>query len=437
MKLELLQKQKMIMTPHLNQAITMLQYNTVEMEQFIQEESLENPMIELEEPKQEVSFSEDIPMSAYRARPASHMETDQMDTLSREEKSLADYLIEQTCLLHLQEKERVILNYLILSLDDNGYLTISAADTARSLQVSKLDVENGISLLQQLEPAGVGARNLQECLLLQLRVHHTDKPAAERVIAEYLDWLAQHKWKEIASRLAIPLEQVKSIAKLIQSLDPKPGAALSPPSTKYLVPDIVLENVEGNYTISLNDRFMSTIQMNKQYSGYLGQNNDASAYLSKHYQRYVWLLKSIEQRRTTIINVTKVIIAKQMDFLESGDMGMLQPMTMKEVAEEVDVHESTVSRATKNKVIQTPKGTYELRLFFTSKLGANEEGASSARVKTLLKQFITNENKKRPLSDQKISDHFKQLEGVKVSRRTIAKYREELRILPSSKRKEI
>ncbi|WP_163527078.1 RNA polymerase factor sigma-54 [Halobacillus ihumii] len=437
MKLELLQKQKMIMTPHLNQAITMLQYNTVEMEQFIQEESLENPMIELEEPKREVSFSEDIPMSAYRAKPASHMEADQLDTLSREEKTLTDHLNEQTCFLHLQEKERMIINYLILSLDDNGYLTVSPAETARLLRVSKMDVDRGISMLQQLEPAGVGARNLQECLLLQLRAHRPDNQAAERVIAEYLDSLAQHKWNEIASRLAISLEQVKSIAQLIQSLDPKPGAALSPASTKYLVPDIILENEEGNYKISLNDRFLPTIQMNKQYSGYLGQNNDASAYLSKHYQRYVWLLKSIEQRRTTIINVTKVIIAKQMEFLGSGDIGMLQPMTMKDVAEEVDVHESTVSRATKNKVIQTPRGTYELRLFFTSKLGGNEDGTSSAKVKTLLKQLISSENKKRPLSDQKISYHFKQQEGVKVSRRTIAKYREELRILPSSKRKEI
>ncbi|MFD2922357.1 RNA polymerase factor sigma-54 [Halobacillus naozhouensis] len=437
MKLELLQKQKMVMTPHLNQAITMLQYNTVEMEQFIQEESLENPMIELEEPKQDVSFSEDIPMSTYQAKPSSYMEEDQLDTLSGEEKCLTDHLNDQVCLLNLQEKERVILNYLILSLDENGYLTICSDEAARLLRVSEADVENGISLLQQLEPAGVGARSLQECLLLQLGAYHPHDQAAEQVISEHLNELAQHNWKQLASLLAISLEQVKSIAQLIQSLDPKPGAAISPPSTKYLVPDIILEKVAGTYTISLNDRFIPGIRLNKQYSNYLGQNNDASAYLSKHYQRYMWLLKSIEQRRTTIVNVTKVIIEKQMDFLETGNMGALQPMTMKDVAEEIDVHESTVSRATKNKVIQTPKGTYELRLFFTSKLGENEDGTSSAKVKTLLKQLITSENKKRPLSDQKISDHFKNEEDVKVSRRTIAKYREELRILPSSRRKEI
>ncbi|UOQ94610.1 RNA polymerase factor sigma-54 [Halobacillus shinanisalinarum] len=435
MKLELLQKQKMVMTPDLNQAITMLQYSTVEMEQFIQEQAMENPLIELEENNHEISFKEDVPISKSQSNFSSHhSEVNPLDYLKSEEKGMWEHLLQQAQFLDIEETERTILRYLILNLDENGYLPLSTLEISQLLNVPEQEAISAIDLLQQLEPAGVGARGLKECLLLQLRTYHPNERMTEQVITDYLELVANNKWKEIASCFKISLEEVKSIVTLIQSLDPKPCADIYHVPVRYQVPDIIIEKVKDKYTISLNDKFTPTINMNKQYTSYLGQNNETSHYLKKHYQKYLWLVNSIEQRRATILKITEVMVDKQIDFLNNGTAS-LKPLTLKDVAEEIDVHESTVSRATKNKVIQTPKGTFELRMFFSSKLGKDEIGTSTAKVKALLKQLVKNENKRKPLSDQKISAYFSDQEGVKVSRRTISKYREELNILSSSKRK--
>ncbi|UOR11484.1 RNA polymerase factor sigma-54 [Halobacillus amylolyticus] len=435
MKLELSQKQKMVMTPDLNQAITMLQYSTVEMEQFIQEQAMENPLIELEENNHDISFREDYPVSKSHSKSLNtHSEVNPLDYLKSEDKGMWEHLLEQAQFLDIEERERTILRYLILNLDENGYLPLSTSDISQLLNVTEQKSLYAIDLLQQLEPAGVGARGLKECLLLQLRAYHPNDRMTEQVITDYLELVANNKWKEISSSLEIPFEEVKSIVTLIQSLDPKPCADIYRTPIRYQVPDIIIEKVREKYTISLNDKFIPTVNMNKQYTTYLGQNNEASNYLNKHYQKYLWLVKSIEQRRLTILKITEVMIDKQIDFLTNG-VASLKPLTLKNVAEEIDVHESTVSRATKNKVIQTPMGTFELRMFFSSKLGKDETGTSAAKVKALLQQLVKNENKRKPLSDQKISAYFRDQEEVNVSRRTIAKYREELNILSSSKRK--
>ncbi|MFC7062135.1 RNA polymerase factor sigma-54 [Halobacillus seohaensis] len=437
MKLELLQKQKMVMTPELSQAITMLQFNMVEMEQFIQEHALENPLIELEENKHNITIQQDYVSSNHRSKPTSnHSETDQLDYVKNEEKGLSEHLLEQSQFLNIDETERAILRYLILNLDEKGYLSISTEETIRLLNVTEERVLSGINLLQQLEPAGIGARSLKECLLLQLRTYYPHNKLAEQLVSDSLELIADHQWKKISTSLNISLDEVNSLVNIIQSLDPKPCRNFSHAIIKYLMPDIFIDKSKGTYTISLNDRFTPTIRMNKQYSPYLKQNNETSNYLKKNYEKYLWLVKSIEQRRSTILKITEVIIDKQIDFFDKG-IAFLHPLTLKEVASEIDVHESTVSRATKNKIIQTPRGTLELRMFFSSKLGSDQTNVSSAKVKTLLKQLVFSEDKKAPLSDQKISNYFSDHEGINVSRRTISKYRESLNILSSSKRKRL
>lgn len=442
MQLGLFQKQtmKLVMTTELRQAIALLQYSTIELSEFIQDEALENPLIELEEKTPDVHIEERYELAYRHSKSGDANErVDPLDFITSENYDPREELLEQVRFAPVSEQERTILNYLVLNLDDNGYLPLTNTEAAHMLNIDEENIQYYIDLLQQLEPVGVGARDLRECLTLQALAFFPDEPIIAQVITDYLGLLADKKWQEISRVLDISLAEIKEIFSRIQILDPKPCAKIDHTGQAgYLYPDILIDkNEHAEYTIALNDNYVPNIQVNQQYMNLINNKNDTSKYISQNYKRYMWLINSIEQRRSTILKIARVIADKQRDFLENG-FASLQAMTLQDVADEIDMHESTVSRATNNKVIRTPAGSFEMSRLFSSKLGKSDgDNTSSTKVKILLKQYIEEEDKHKPFSDQKIADYFQKENGIAISRRTVAKYREELNILSSSKRKEI
>ncbi|WP_106497794.1 RNA polymerase factor sigma-54 [Lentibacillus sp. Marseille-P4043] len=433
MELVLQQRQtlNLVMTTELRQAIQLLQYSTYELYQFIQEQQLENPLIELKE------NVPDIPYKTNRTNKTIYTSHDPFDFIESNEMGMRENLLEQKQFLHITEKEKKLLHFLILSLDDNGYLPLSVEVIANETPFNEVEINKGITQLQQLEPVGVGARNLQECLFIQATAYFPEDCLLACVIKDHLQLLADKKWKEIAKQFDIPLAKVKEIYDKIQCLDPSPCTDISNSKADYLNPDIIVESKGDNFVTYLNDGYLPEIGLNSHYIDFLTEKNEVSKYVHDHYRKYQWLLNSIEQRRSTILKIVRVLLNKQRHFFING-FADLQPLTLKEVADEINMHESTVSRATTNKVIQTPKGSFDIRLLFATKLTTdNGDATSQAKVKLLLKDFVDKESKQKPLSDQKIADYFKTKKGITISRRTVAKYREELKIPSSSKRKSV
>ncbi|WP_373895790.1 RNA polymerase factor sigma-54 [Virgibacillus sp. CBA3643] len=435
MELALQQRQtlNLVMTTNLRQAIELLQYSTYDLYQFIQQQEMENPLIELVDKEDKSAYKGETT----RIKRSENSSQDPFDFIASKEGYMRENLIQQARWLDIKEYESSIIDYLILNLDDNGYLPLSEREIALDLSIEVDKVSKGIELLQQLEPIGVGARSLKECLLLQLKYYYPEEQITASIIMDHLDMLANKKWHIIAKELGIPLSEVKAAYDFIRSLDPKPCTIISNVNTDYLNPDIIVDDADGKFVIHLNDGYLPEIRFNSQYSDLLHSNGDILKYTQDKYRGYQWLLSSIEQRRSTILKITHAVINMQRDFFVSG-YSYLKPLTLKEIADEIEMHESTVSRATMNKVIQTPKGSFDFRALFTSKLNTEDGNSmSQTKVKILLEDFVEKENKYKPYSDQKISEFFKTKKGITISRRTVAKYREELKIPSSSKRKEI
>ncbi|HJF33481.1 MAG TPA: RNA polymerase factor sigma-54 [Sporosarcina psychrophila] len=410
------------MTPDLRQAIEILQYSTYELYQYLQEKELENPLIELE--------SDEYKQKSDTYSTPSKSTLLPVDFLESNEGGMKIDLMQQVTFTFKDEQDRKLLKYLIYNLDDNGYLYLDEEKTY-NLQ----EIERGIHLLQKVGPTGIGARNLIECLQLQIIYEYPEEILAECLILNHLDLLANHKWNEIAFRMNLSLVEVKEIHEFIKTLNPKPCSHISDFKTEYLTPDIVVDFKDEEISYHLNDGYLPKIQLNKEYTNLLKEKSTTSKYLNSQFNDYQQLLNSIEQRRTTILKIMKVIIKRQEQFFKDG-FASLQPLTLKEVAEEIGMHESTISRATSNKVIQTPKGTFYFKTLFTSKLETSDGKAiSQTKVKALLEKFIAEENKSKPLSDQTIANYFNSTEGIIISRRTISKYREELSIPTSRMRK--
>jgi len=346
-------------------------------------------------------------------------------------------LVEQAMLLFKDPRDQKLVRFILYNIDDNGYLQLTENDFPTHEEFNIVEITRGIHLLQQIGPIGIGARDLKECLLLQIAYEYPGHKLAESLIKNHLDLLANRKWNEIASIMDISLEEVKEITDFIKTLNPRPCASLADFSVEYLNPDIIVEFKDKSLSFYLNDRYLPTIHIANNYTSALTSNDETSKYIQKKLANYNWLISSIEQRRQTIIKIMKVIIEKQEAFFTDGFIA-LKPLTLKEVADEIDMHESTVSRATTNKVIQTPQGSFDLRMLFTSKLETGDgDDISQTTLKALLEGMIANENKQKPLSDQNIADHFKSENNIIISRRTISKYREELNIPSSRMRKEI
>ena len=433
MELVLQQKQKLnlVMTMELRQAIAILQYSTVELYEYLQQQELENPLIELTEGKETHFDNGNIPVKKIGGD-----SKNPIDFLPDEKTDEREKLLEQLVWLDISDKERALLHYLVFNLDENGYLLQREEDISSELGLDIEDVKIGVEKLQGFEPAGIGARNLAECLYLQIKAYYPDDHVTGLIIKAHLEQLAEKKWQEIAKSLNIELAEVKSSFERIRSLNPKP-CRLEKKAIEYVTPDIIVEKKAGKLEVYLNDKYLPKVEFNRSYSALSDGEKDLNKYIKDKYKSYQMLMSSLEQRRNTILKVTETIINKQKSFFTEGFSG-LNPLTLKEIANEIDMHESTVSRATMNKFIQTPKGTFEFRIFFTSKLNTdNGESTSQTKVKLLMEKYIQNENKYKPYSDQKIADYFKEKKGITISRRTVAKYREELNIPSSSKRKEV
>jgi RNA polymerase sigma-54 factor len=359
-----------------------------------------------------------------------------MDHLSEQEEGLQDYLLNQIRLMHLPSDIRRIVTYLALSVDENGYLKQTSDEFAADMKEPLTAVKEGIDVLQSLEPYGVGAYSLQECLLIQLQHLETTDPLTEAIVSKHLDTLAKNQYKKIAKDEDVSIEDVQIVADFIQTLNPKPGSLFHYEPARYVIPDVTVIKVKNEFIVHLNEQHMPKMYINQHYEKMM-QNKDAEtqAYFKQKYDQFHWLKRSIAQRQQTILHVTEAIVRHQHDFFVLG-ASHLKPLTLKTIAEEAEVHESTVSRATTKKYVQTPRGLYELKYFFNSMVGRDSSNSSSSeRVKIYMKRLIDEENKQKPLSDQKIADLLKKQVEINVSRRTVAKYREEMHLLSSSQRK--
>jgi RNA polymerase sigma-54 factor len=431
MELGLFQQQtmKLVMTNQLRQAISILQYSRQELTEFIQEEALENPLIELKEPSFEESGTPFQKRTDETYNPFDHIEGKGFD--------LKEDLLQQGRCLHLSGQMHKLVAYLIHYVDDDGYFQADIAEIAEEIRRPAEDAQQALAIVQKLEPAGIGARNLQECLLLQIDRHAPDNTIAKEIVANGLELLAEQKWEVLATRLSVPIQSVEEAGQLIRQLQPRPGAGYTKETPNFIIPDLTIKKEQGSYVVMIHDQYLPKVRLNRQYSGLLAQTpqNETSRYVHEKYKQMNWLVKSIEQRQLTLLRVTEAIVNKQYKFLNEGPRALI-PLTLKEIAEGIDVHESTVSRAVKGKYAQTPLGLYELKSFFNSKVNTNKsQGVSSMSVKLLLKEMVTSENNGHPLSDQKISAMLKKENDIAISRRTVAKYREELNIPSSSKRK--
>lgn len=456
--LNLQQTQKLVMTPELKQAIEILQYNSVELNNFIQQELMSNPILERqhlkvdsESPlnKEEKNQKDVIDMkklfseydrSKYSNRVRSYEEKEDYsyENYVSMETTLNEHLLFQLQFTMLKGKSKIIGKYIVENIDDNGYLQVSNDEMCKKFNVEDREVEDIIQIVQTFDPIGVGARNLSECLLIQLIQNNVTDKLIHEIILNHLDDLGNNKINSIAKKLNISIEKVQEIGDFIRTLEPKPGRMFSSSrDTRYVTPDINVEKVNGEYVVIIKDSTAPRLSINHYYRKLLLNNemeDSASTYINRKLNSALKLIRCIQQRRNTIYNVVKAIIDYQLDFFENGVV-YLKPLTLREIADEIGVHESTVSRAINGKYMQCPRGIFELKYFFQSGVSSSfGEGVSSESIKSIIKDLIQNENAKKPLSDQAISNELNS-SGVKISRRTVAKYRDELGILSSSKRR--
>jgi len=462
--LNLEQTQKLIMTPELRQAITILQLSALDLSSYVEEQLLENPLLESQEesPEDKEDVEPTVEPTVEEERPAEEKWEvdwqdyfhDQDENRVRQERvvveekqrfdpfiaaspTLLEHLLEQ---LHVQKTtiSLFVAEYIVGNLNDNGGLTLSLEDIARETKVTLEKAKEALALVQTLDPLGVGARNLEECLRLQLPLL-PDYPPELSELLQYLEDLAAGRLQRIAHALKISIPRVQELADLVRKLDPKPGLSFSGPGdVRYVVPDVVVEEIEGEFIILVNDITVPRLGINKAYREALSleEGADTRKFVEQKLNAAAWLIRSIEQRRLTLYKVSNSIVKWQTEFLRYG-IRHLKPLTLRDIAEEVGVHESTVSRATSHKYIQTPRGIFEFKFFFASSMGRGHNSDSSITtegIKLALRDIIASENLKSPYSDQKLADLLK-AKDMKISRRTVAKYRDELRIAATTVRK--
>lgn len=465
--LNLAQTQKLIMTPELKQAIEILQYNAMELNEFINEELLNNPILEkINQPSEdEIPASKVETESDYEydldKGPSKEIDWDAFvnyfdegrslgntpydrendinyDNFVADEETLKEHLLLQLKFTKLDPVSYKICEYIIENIDDNGYLKMRNEEAMLVFNRSDDDIERCVRLIQTFDPSGVGGRDLRECLLIQLYQQGYEESLEEALVLEYLEALGERKFAQIAKKLDETAERVQAAYDYIKTLEPKPGRLFSSlRDVRYVVPDVFVEKIKDDYVIIVNESASPRLQINQFYKNLLKKlDKDAltTDYLSKNLQSALRIIKSIEQRRNTIYRVCEAIVEYQYEFFEKGLL-YLKPLNLKDIADDIEVHESTVSRAVNGKYIQCPNGLFELKYFFQSGVkGASGEGVSSESVKSVMKDMIDQENPKKPLSDQNIADALVKT-GIHISRRTVAKYRDELHIPPSSQRK--
>jgi RNA polymerase sigma-54 factor len=448
--LQMQQTQKLVMTPELRQAIAVLQLPVAELSDFIEQEMLENPCLEAE-PKEEVEEPAapatdtrellDYLGGSYNGSERGVSEGDgeevSFEAFTTTMPTLQEHLMAQLYLASLNAGDRRIGEFLIDSLDDHGYLTIPLTEAAAGLGVGEEQVGRVLQVIQTFDPPGVGSRSLKECLLLQWATVDDGNPLVPILIEQRLDDLGEGRLTRIAEDLGVTPFDVQDAWDMIRTLDPKPGRRFGRPNeTRYVVPDVVVERVAQEYVVLVNESPVPKLLVSNQYRQMLNNQVEAEArkFVEQKIHSALWLIKAIEQRRMTLYKVTESIVKFQRDFFDRG-VRYLRPLTLRDVADVVGVHESTVSRATAGKYVQTPAGTFELKFFFSSGVdNARGEGVAAESVKRMIADLIAKEDVSEPLSDQALTEMLNR-QGVNISRRTVAKYREEMGVPSSGKRK--
>ncbi len=451
--MEMRQTQKLLMTPQLRQAIKLLQLPVMELTQYLDQQYMDNPMLELveteesEQPVTDEGAEEDAPDFdwdlCFSDIPESREPVNREEQVGFEQyvsdsgDTLQQKLQKQVNMLCLSPEQRKTASYIIDSLDECGYLQLSCPDISQQLNVSLEQVERTLKMVQGLEPAGVAARDLKECLLLQLW-QFSDVPAyTEQIVREHLDLLAKGRVPVLAEKLGAEMTEVQRAIDFVRELEPRPGLGVADVSdTVYVYPDVSVLDVAGQWIVLVNDNYSPRLRLNPLYRQLLeaAQSEDTRQFLKEKYSAALWLLRAVEQRRSTLYKITEFLISYQKEFFHQG-VHALRPLRLKDVADALEVHESTVSRAVNGKYVQTPRGMYELKYFFSVNIETNDGwGVSSTCVKKLLQDMVVAEDKAQPFTDQQIAELLQQ-KGVKISRRTVAKYREELDIASSTLRR--
>jgi RNA polymerase sigma-54 factor len=474
--LQLKLSQHLTLTPQLQQSIRLLQLSTLELNQEIEKFLLENPMLEREDgdegdfvpaaaasstsadehapgtdtgderaPQQEPdSFDEAAEWSSAASGAAPRDDDEDVDyqELQAAATSLRDHLNQQVSLSPLSDRDRMLVRFIIEAIDDDGYLNQSLEELLEllpaELEVDLEDLSIALHHVQSLDPAGVGARTPQECLRLQLRALPAGaaRELATTIVDKHLDLLAERNFVRLKRLTGCTDDALRAAHALICSLDPHPGSQHSTQETRYVVPDVVVRKVRGQWVASLNAEAMPRLRVNALYASILQQSRGSAGALSSHLQEARWLIKNVQQRFDTILRVSQAIVDQQRQFFEYGDVAM-RPLTLREIADRLALHESTISRVTTQKYMATPRGVFELKYFFGSHVATDTGGAaSSTAIRALIRQLVEAEDGRRPLSDSKIAELLGQ-QGIVVARRTIAKYRESLNIPPVSQRKTI
>ena len=476
--------QHLTMTPQLQQAIRLLQLSTMDLQMEIQQTLEENPMLELEEENQAVEpeqreqtetdlaqqdaqlnmdknqeLPDELPVDSEwediydvstagisnSAQNSDDNVNDFLENQSIEGDTLAEHLLWQLRNMSTSDTDFAIGVAIIDAINDDGYLTETIEDIhaglAGELDIELDEVEAVLHLIQRFDPLGVGARDLKECLLLQLEQFDskTEGLADVRIlIRDHLEQLGSRDYARLLKTTRLSEEKLQQLINFIQSLNPKPGSSISPNRAEYVVPDIYVRKINGEWRVTLNPETAPRLRINPLYAGYVkksGRGKDSS-YLRNSMQEARWFLKSLQSRSDTLLRVGKAIVERQRLFLEYGEEGM-KPMVLRDIAEELDMHESTISRVTTQKYMHTPRGVFEFKFFFSSHVSTVDGGECSATaIRAMVKKLIENENPRKPMSDNKISA-FLVKEGINVARRTVAKYREAMSIPPSNERKRL
>jgi len=456
MGLNLEQTQKLIMTPELRRAIVVLQLSTLELKEYIQQELQENPVLEVrddgdvtagsETPEENGPFDidwqeyfQDGSDLGYVHEPREERPEWYPENFLTGQPTLQDHLLLQLQIAATTPAQRAIGSFLIGNLDANGYLKIGLKEAAGLLKVTQANIWQVLDLIQHFDPPGVGARDLAECLLLQLRQRGEAPAGTEKIIRFFLPDVAEGRLGRIARRLNLSLPAVQAAVDYIRSLDPKPGRSFGgDQDNRYIVPDVVIERVGDDYVVLVNDLAMPRLGVNPVYQTLMRQEKTACDPQTRHFiesklNAAAWLIRSLEQRRLTVYRVVNCLVKEQREFLDKG-LQYLKPLTMRQVATALGIHESTVSRATANKYVQTPRGVFELKFFFASGVEQQGGAATAKSIKKMIVEAISREDTAAPLTDQQLQEILKQ-QGIRISRRTVAKYRDGQGIPAAVKRK--
>ncbi len=451
--LKIEQRQSLVMTPELVQAIQILQFSRQELERYVEEQLINNPVLEAEPPEKNDKTTDTLPLEvmkehlkesdydyAPRKQGVYNQEEMPLEQLGKPEQvTLSEHLAFQLQFVTPNTQCRKIGRYIIDSLDESGYLTLEKQDIARVLEEPEEKVEKVLKVIQTFDPVGIAARNLEESLLMQLKQKKMYSSSYDELLKNHLEDLAENRLNQIAKAMDLSVGQVQHMRDVIRTLDPRPGGRFSAKEdVNYIVPDVIVEKISGKYVATVNETNIPKLMVSSYYRKVLaetkGEDRELNNYLEERLQAATWLLKSIEQRKQTIVGVVEEILRCQRDFFERGEKH-LKSLTLKQVADELAIHESTVSRSVNGKYMQCPRGVFELKYFFSAGVEkAQGETIASAGIKSYIKEMVEQENKKKPRSDEKIVGLLQQ-KGIEISRRTVAKYRDEMGIPSSTKRK--